>query len=147
MKAFSSFLKIISCVFLLSSSIPAMADPGPKDSKNPPAFHSSTTSIASGSESSNTACYFNDNGNISWHWGLAPNNSWYSFPGSWITTPYTKIQKFKTSTSYNEIYQSCEQSQKYYKFNGNLFAIFAATSGTGNNYPILLGGAELYPEK
>lgn len=129
---------------LLSGSAPLFAESGPEYEESPPASVQSTASTAS--SSSSTACYFNDNGSITWKWGLTSTNAWYYFSGDWVTTDHTKIEKFSTTVSYDEIYQSCMSSQAYYSVPGNLFAIFAATSGIGKNYPILLGGGELFPQ-
>jgi len=120
---------------------------GPGNSTNPPPISRSTEAMnMAESDSSNTACYFNDDGSISWKWGLKSDNGWYSFTGQWVTTPYTKLTKFSTTTTtYESIYNSCVNSKKYYDVDGELFAIFAATSGIGKNYSILLGGGDLFP--
>jgi hypothetical protein len=94
-----------------------------------------------------TTCYFNNNGSITYKWGLTPSSSWYTFTGTWVKTPYTKLDKFKTTVAYQEIYDSCVNSKSYYSVSGELFAIFAAGGwSTDANYPILLGGGELFPE-
>lgn len=139
-----SNFKIIIWVYLLSVSASLFAESGPEDSESPPDLLQPMASTTSGSSS--TACYFNDNGSIRWTWGLTSSDAWYYFSGDWVTTGYTKIQKFSTSVSYTDIYQSCMNSKMYYKVSGNLFAIFAATSSSGSNYPILLGGGELFPQ-
>ena len=148
MKAFQASTKRLSVAMLLVVAQTTLAGAGPADSDSPPpiAKAAAMAAGAADSESSNTACYFNNNGSITWQWGLKSDNGWYSFTGQWITTAYTKVEKFSTTTTtYDSIYQSCVNSQKYYKVGGQLFAIFAATSGVGNNYPILVGGGDLFP--
>ncbi len=148
MKACLAKGRVLPAALLLAASTAALAGSGPGDSASPPpmAKAAAVAATATDSDSSNTACYFNNNGSISWQWGLKSDNGWYSFTGQWVTTPYTKVQKFSTTTTtYDSIYQSCANSQKYYKVDGQLFAIFAATSGAGSNYPILVGGGDLFP--
>lgn len=126
---------------LLGSTSLAQAEPGPANAAQP-----AQLSMAAELTDSYTTCYFNNNGSITWKWGLTASNGWYKFKGTWIKTKYTNgINKFSTTTSYSEIYQSCVNSQAYYNVSGNLFAIFTALSNTGDNYPIVVGGGELYP--
>lgn len=135
-------LMALSC--LLRTELSESQTRGPKDKASPPELKRST---GAGASSSYTTCYFRDSkGSISWEWGLKSDNGWYSMSGNWITTSLTKIQKFETTDSYESIYASCENSKKYYKVSGDLFAIFAATSGAGSNYPILVGGGELFSQ-
>lgn len=97
-----------------------------------------TTSYAS--------CYFRtSSGSTTWQWALTVTDAYYTFPGDWITTPHTGIEKFKTTTSYEDLYDACQYSKIYYGVNGTLYSIFAATSSIGYNYPIVVGGAELFP--
>jgi hypothetical protein len=138
-------LRTVIWVSSLSASGMLLAEPGPKESAAPPAIARSRMT-AVGADTSNTACYFKDGTNITWKWGLTSTNAWYSFSGNWIKTEYTKVEKFKTTVSYNDVYSSCSNSQSYYKVKGNLFAIFAATSNVGSNYTILLGGGDLFPD-
>lgn len=148
MKAYQATRNVWSVAMLLAITNAAWAGSGPGDSDSPPPMANAVamTAEATDSDSSNTACYFNNNGSVTWQWGLKSDNGWYSFTGQWVTTPYTKLQKFSTTTtSYDSIYQSCVNSQKYYKVDGQLFAIFAATSGAGSNYPILVGGGDVFP--
>ncbi len=91
------------------------------------------------------ACYFNDNGKVAWRWGLTPSNDYFSFGGEWKKTPYTKLEKFVSSTPYPAISAACAQAQSYYGQPGTLFAVFAATKNIGSNYPIVMGGNELFP--
>ncbi|QND85770.1 hypothetical protein [Chromobacterium vaccinii] len=113
---------------------------GPNDQTAP--------SQAAGSDVSYVACYFNNNNNVTWKWGLTPANDWYSFSGAWFKTPYTKLEKFRAnSATHSDLRDACENAKKYYKVQGELFALFAATSSTGSNYPILLANnVELYPQ-
>jgi len=94
------------------------------------------------------ACYFRKtNGDVEWQWGLNDDNSYYKLNGSWLTTPYTKIQKFMASTSFEDIQRAASASQVYYNLTGAaLIGIFAADSTAGYNYPIVASGSELYPE-
>jgi hypothetical protein len=96
--------------------------------------------------SSYIACYFGDASNSQWHWALAPNNGWYSVAGDYNKSQFTKIERFVTSTSQNDIVDACARSKAYYKITGNLFAAFAATRAAGYNYPILSNGTILYPQ-
>lgn len=96
--------------------------------------------------SSYIACYFGDASTYQWKWALAPDNGWYSVAGDYNKSQFTKIERFVTSTSQNDIVNACAQSKAYYKVTGNLFAAFAATQGAGYNYPILSNGAILYPQ-
>ena len=148
MKAYQATGNVVSVAMLLAFANVALAGSGPGDSDSPPPMMKAAAKAGTSAESdsSNTACYFTDNGSITWKWGLNSDNSWYSFAGQWLQTPYTKVEKFSTtSTSYDAIYQSCVNSQKYYGVGGQLFASFAATSGVGSNYPILVGGGDLFP--
>lgn len=150
MKSTCNALKPFAVMVLASHALAfAQSVPSsPQGSDKPPALARALAAVgnaSSGSSTSNTACYFIDKGSVQWKWGLKSNNGWYEFSGDWITTTYTKIEKFKTTVGYDEIYKSCENSKKYYGVTGDLFAIFAATSGAGSNYPIVVGGGELFP--
>lgn len=94
------------------------------------------------------ACYFRKtNGDVEWQWGLNDDNSYYKLNGSWFTTPYTKLQKFVTSTSLGDIKRAAGAAQTYYKLtDAVLIGIFAADKSAGYNYPIVVAGDELYPE-
>jgi len=94
------------------------------------------------------ACYFRkSNGDVEWHWGLNSDNSYYKLSGDWFTTPYTKLQKFQTFTSVENIQRAANTAQAYYKLTeAVLIGIFAADKNAGYNYPIVLSGSELYPE-
>ena len=101
---------------------------------------------AAAAATSNVACYFRkDDGTVSWQWGLTGSNAYFSFQGQWRKTDHTKIQKFFSTAEYSDICDACKYAQAYYKETGNLFAIFAATSGAGYNYPVVLGGNEISP--
>ena len=96
---------------------------------------------------SNIACYFNNGTSKTWHWGLTSSNAWYSISGEWKTTAYTAHEKFfSNAASLADICAACENSKKYYKETGEVFAIFAATSGLGKNYPLVLKGVQVSPE-
>lgn len=101
---------------------------------------------AKAADSSNVACYFRRNdGSTSWHWGLTSSNAYYSFSGEWRSTANTKIKKFFSTTEYSSICDACENSKAYYKEPGIVYAMFAATSNAGSNYPIILGDNEISP--
>lgn len=97
--------------------------------------------------SSNVACYFRDgNGNVTWQWGLTSYSAYYSFAGDWVETPFTKVMKFSSTTPYEELCAACNNAKIYYRISDSfhLYAFFASTSGWGRNYPIVLGGNELF---
>ena len=96
-------------------------------------------------DSSYIACYFNNNGSVTWQWGLNSDNSYYTFNGDWKTTPQTKIEKFFSLEPYSNLCAACANAKKYYKVSGDLFGIFAATKNAGYNYPIVLNGIEVSP--
>lgn len=100
------------------------------------------------STTTSLACYFRKaNGDVEWQWALNNDNSYYKLNGSWFTTPYTKIQKYMTSTSLADIQSAATAAQTYYNLTGAmLIGIFAADSSAGHNYPIVASGNELYPE-
>ena len=134
-------LVVLSC--LLTAKSFQSKNRGPAVSANPPEL---PKGAASSPDSTYTACYFRDsNGKVSWQWGLKSDNQWYSLSGQWIKTEFTKLEKFETTESYASIYDSCENSKNYYKVSADLFAIFAANKGAGYNYPIVVGGGELFP--
>lgn len=97
--------------------------------------------------STSLACYFKRaDGNVTWQWGLAPGNQWYQLTGSWLTTPYTKLQKLFTDTSTGPLNDACARSKTYYKLKDyTLIAYFAADKSAGYNYPIVSCGVELFP--
>lgn len=141
--------KLLSATMLLAASTSAFSGYGPGDSTSPPPIARAAAATATAETYTYTTCYFIDNKDnkdiITWNWGLKSDNGWYRLTGHWVKTPYTKVEKFSTATTYDSIYQSCMNSQKYYKVGGQLFAIFAADSGSGHNYPILVGGGDLFP--
>ncbi|WP_205525544.1 hypothetical protein [Pyxidicoccus trucidator] len=81
---------------------------------------------------------------MTWYWGLTSNFGYYSFSGDWVQTPYTNVLKFRSTTPYSELCAACNNAKAYYGVPGNLYAFFASTSGWGSNYPIVLGGNELF---
>lgn len=105
-----------------------------------------TPKLASASGSSNVACYFGTPASSKWKWGLQADNSYYAMGGTWTKTQFTKTMKFFTTTSQSDIEQACSNSAKYYKITDPLFAAFAATSGTGANYPTVSNSVELWPQ-
>lgn len=151
MKSHLSKIKGIVLVCLVCASAPLLADQGPNDDANPPALKrtataaTATATATAGSTYTYTTCYFMDGSTVNWHWGLNDKNGWFNLTGDWVTTQFTKLTKFKTSEVYDKIFNSCVQTQAYYKIKGNLFAIFAADYNGGSNFPILLGGGELFP--
>ena len=93
------------------------------------------------------ACYFINGSNVTWYWGLNNDNSYYKLNGSWGTTPYTKLTKFFTSTNSSDIGNAAQNAKNYYNLGSySLFAIFAADSSSGYNYPVVANGQELYPD-
>jgi len=105
-----------------------------------------SSSMAAQADTSNVACYFDDRATITWRWGLKENNSWYEVSGDWKKTEYTKATKFFSKTKPAAVKAACVKAKKYYKENGQLLAIFAATSSVGHNYPMVLNGTEVYPD-
>lgn len=101
-----------------------------------------------GLSTTSLACYFRKaNGSVEWQWGLNSDNSYYKLNGDWLTTRYTKLQKFVTYTSVEDIQRAASAAQAYYKLvDAVLIGIFAADKSTGYNYPIVVAGNELYPE-
>lgn len=98
--------------------------------------------------SASLACYFQKGNDITWHWGLNSDKSWYSMPGEWKKTTYTKLEKFFATVGQNDITNACSNSQTYYGLVGySLMAAFAAQKSAGYNYPIIVNGnTELYPQ-
>jgi hypothetical protein len=102
---------------------------------------------AAGGDTTSIACYFQKGNDVTWYWGLNNDNSWYSLNGSWATTPYTKLQKFFTGTSFSEIIAAANNAKAYYSLDGyGLIAVFAASKSAGYNYPIVSGDTELFPK-
>lgn len=91
------------------------------------------------------ACYFGSPASPRWQWALAPGNAWFAMDGEWNKTQFTKLEKFFTDTTQSTIHDACLRAQSYYGESGQLFGMFAATSSTGYNYPIVTGGVELFP--
>ncbi|UXI67526.1 hypothetical protein [Tahibacter amnicola] len=132
--------------FALAASIPQLAcaagngpaSPADTAAKVSPPAASGTTSLA---------CYFQKGTDIKYEWGLTSNSEWYQLPGQYQTTTYTKLQKFFSTASTNDITTACNNAQVYYKLVGyTMFAAFAASSGAGSNYPIVINNTELYPQ-
>jgi hypothetical protein len=97
--------------------------------------------------STSLACYVQKGSDVTWHWGLNNDNSYYVLNGNWITTPYTGLTKFVTSASQADLVAAANNAIAYYKLAGyTLQSMFAADSGAGYNYPIVAGGTELYPK-
>jgi len=102
--------------------------------------------LAAASGTSYVACYFRKPDNsVAWQWGLTNNNAYFQFVGTWADTPYTKLKKFSSTALYEDLCAACAAAKTYYKQEGEVFAMFAATTNAGSNYPILLGGNELFP--
>lgn len=97
--------------------------------------------------SSSLVCYFQKGTDTTWYWGLTSASAWYSLPGNFQTTPYTKLEKFFSTASQGDITSACANSATYYGLVGyNLLAAFAATKKAGYNYPIVINNVELYPQ-
>ena len=93
------------------------------------------------------ACYLQKGSDVTWQWGLNSNNSYYVLSGAWITTPYTGLTKFVTSASRSELIAAANKSIGYYNRTGYTLQSMFASDGAGSyNYPIVIGGTELYPK-
>ena len=116
----------------------AQAETGPPASAEEAVATATTTSLA---------CYFSKGDTTTWYWGLNDDNSYYKLNGEWKTTPWTKLKKFFTTTSSSEITARANKASEYNKLSGySLVAVFAADSGSGYNYPLVVNNAEeLYP--
>jgi hypothetical protein len=93
------------------------------------------------------ACYFSKGSSTTWYWGLSDDNSYYKLNGEWKTTPSTRLRKFFTNTTGSEIAARADKAKNYINLSGcELVAVFAADSGSGYNYPIVVNNTEeLYP--
>ncbi len=121
-------------------TIPARSNPGESMSvaDEPSVLGGQTTSLA---------CYLRNGTDEKWQWGLNNDNSWYKLNGSWHTTPYTKLTKFLTDTSENEIIGAAKNAIRYYEMAGyEVVAVVAADKKAGYNYPIVVGDKELFPK-
>ncbi|MGJ7440369.1 hypothetical protein [Aquipuribacter sp. MA13-6] len=108
---------------------------------------SALTGGNAGETTTSLACYVEKGSDVTWQWGLNADNSWYKLRGRWITTPFTGLTKFLTSTSEGELTAAANQAIQYYKLSGyTLRGMFAADGAGGYNYPILIGTTELYPK-
>ena len=136
-KKSGKILQMSVAVLFLLAPVAAHAENEAKGDKAMP-------KLAAGS--SYISCYFGDASNFQWKWALAPDNGWYSVAGDYSKSPFTKIERFVTSTSQSDILNACAKSKAYYNVTGNLFAAFAATQAAGFNYPILSNGTMLYPQ-
>ena len=93
------------------------------------------------------ACYLQKGSDVTWHWGLNNDNSWFVLNGRWITTPYTGLTKFVTDTSRGDLLAAAANAIRYYNMSGyTLESLFAADGIGGYNYPIIANGVELYPK-
>ncbi len=88
---------------------------------------------------------------MTWQWGLVPGtNAWFSVPGNWVKGDRTGVARFVANGSVNEarILEAAETAQNYYKLQDyQLVGVFAAKSGAARNYPLIVQGKELYPER
>jgi len=101
----------------------------------------SVVSSAEASTDTSVVCYFKlSNGGTTWQWGLRESNDWYQLGGRWIND--NGNYRFETSTSRDEIIESCRRSQRYYN-RGELTTVHAANSSLGSNYPIIANGQEV----
>jgi hypothetical protein len=114
-----------------------------------------TAGVSSGDSSgdgTNICCYFRDkDGRLTWQWGLVPGtNAWFSVPGHWGKGERTGVARFVANGSVNEarILEAAVTAQNYYKLQDyHLVAVFAAKPGVARNYPLIVQGKELYPER
>jgi hypothetical protein len=103
-------------------------------------------------DSSNICCYFKDeNGKSTWQWGLVPGtHAWLSIPGNWEQNERTGVKRFVANSSINEakIMEAAAVAQNYYKLQSyQLSSICAATGNASRNYPLVIQGKELYPQR
>ncbi len=88
---------------------------------------------------------------MTWQWGLVPGtNAWFSVPGHWGKGERTGVARFVANGSVNEarILEAAVTAQNYYKLQDyHLVAVFAAKPGVARNYPLIVQGKELYPER
>ena len=92
------------------------------------------------------ACYIQNGSSITWQWGLNNDNSYYVLNGSWITTPYTGLTKFVTTTSLDQLMAAAANAIRYYQRTGyTVLSLLAADGSAGYNYPIVSGGTQLFP--
>lgn len=141
----------------LSVAVAALAAPDPAPAPQKPAVtESRPTSHGPGQQElaqpsidrTYVVCYFKTAQSSTWRWALESpyREQWYTIPGNWSKTPFTKLEKFFTgSVKESDLDEACGNAKAYYRIPDPLFAIFAATSNTGSNYPIVLSGTELYP--
>ena len=114
-----------------------------------------TAGVSSGDSSgdgTNICCYFRDkDGRLTWQWGLVPGtNAWFSVPGHWGKGERTGVARFVANGSVNEarILEAAVTAQNYYKLQDyQLVGVFAAKPGVARNYPLIVQGKELYPER
>ncbi|NEP87070.1 MAG: hypothetical protein F6K18_09625 [Okeania sp. SIO2C2] len=106
------------------------------------------------SSDSYIACYFYNasNDDTTWEWALTKSNDYYKINGSWRTTEYTKLEKFfpsnSVNVSYGDICAACDNAKAHKQLGDsyNFLAFFAATSGLGSNYPVVLNGTDFFPD-
>jgi hypothetical protein len=90
-------------------------------------------------------------GSLTWQWGLVPGtNAWFSVPGNWGKGERTGVARFVANGSVNKarILEAAVTAQNYYKLQDyQLVGVFAAKPGVARNYPLIVQGKELYPER
>jgi hypothetical protein len=102
--------------------------------------------ISGGTTTTSVSCYVSNGSNATWQWALNDDSSWFELTGYWITTPYSKLTKFVTDTSLDDLLTAANKAISYYNLTGYaVVALFAADKSAGYNYPIIVGSAELYP--
>ena len=88
---------------------------------------------------------------MTWQWGLVPGtNAWFSVPGNWGKGGRAGSARFVANGSVNEarIWEAALTAQNYYKLQDyQLASVFAAKPGAARNYPLVVQGKELYPER
>ena len=114
--------------------------------------NSGNCSSDSSGDSTNICCYFRDkDGGLTWQWGLVPGtNAWFSVPGHWGKGERAGVARFVANGSVNEarILEAAVTAQNYYKLQDyQLVGVFAAKPGIARNYPLIVQGKELYPER
>lgn len=104
--------------------------------------------MVGGATTTSIACYIQKGNDVTWYWGLNNDDSYYQLNGFWITTQYTKVQKFVTDTSPEEMLAAAANALKYYnKTDYSVIAVFAADKSGGYNYPIVVGDSTWYPRQ
>lgn len=139
-------MKLQLALALSVAFAPAAFAEGKGPASNTDFSEKAVPAVAAGSTA--LVCYFQKGSDVTWKWGLTSDSGWFSLPGEWQTTQYTKLQKFFSTASQSAVTTACSNSATYYGLVGyTVMAAFAADMSAGYNYPIVVGGnTELYPQ-